>query len=68
MTLSCAEHQWKDIERLIKQRMQMAGTDPNFFDQNPTKWINDYSIVVQEYFSEMGFILVEDNWNKKFSH
>ena len=31
MTLSCAEHQWKDIERLIKQRMQMAGTDPNFF-------------------------------------
>ena len=52
MTLSCAEHQWKDIERLIKQRMQMAGTDPNFFDQNPTKWINDYSIVVQEYFQK----------------
>ena len=52
MTLSCAEYHWKDIERLIKERMQMGGLDPDLFDTNRVKFINQYTLVVQEYFQE----------------
>jgi Helitron helicase-like domain at N-terminus len=53
ITLSCAEYYWPDIIRLLRERMQMAGDD---FEQcysgssHLSRILNDYSIVVQEYF------------------
>ena len=43
ITLSCAEHYWPDIIRLIKERMEIA---------SPTlsRHLNEYSLVVQEFF------------------
>ena len=55
ITLSCAEYYWADIEEIIKDRMEQAGLDstsckighPGF-----SQLVNDYSVVVQEYFQE----------------
>ena len=52
MTLSCVEYKWPDVRRLIKERMLMAGKNPDMFDVNVTKFVNEYSIVVQEYFQQ----------------
>ena len=52
LTLSCAEYQWLDVRRLIKQRMEISGIDSVIFDNNVVKYTNEYSIVVQEYFQE----------------
>ena len=52
ITLSCAEYHWKDIEDLIRDRCQKAEMDPPDFDKGRTAIINDYSIVVQEYFQQ----------------
>ena len=53
ITLSCAEHYWPDIIRLIKERMDIAGEDSSgCYVGSPTlsKHLNEYSLVVQEYF------------------
>lgn len=55
ITLSCSEYYWIDIIRLIKERMEMAGEDASdCFVGSPklSKILNDYSIVVQEYFQK----------------
>ena len=55
ITLSCAEYQWPDVIRLIKERMEMAGEDSSMcFVGSPklSKYLNEYSIVVQEYFQK----------------
>ena len=55
ITLSCAEHYWPDIIRLIKERMEMAGEDSSHcYIGSPklSKILNDYCIVVQEFFQE----------------
>ena len=55
ITLSCAEHYWPDIFRLIKERMHMAGEDSSqcFYGSKQTSTIlNEYSLVVQEYFEK----------------
>ena len=54
ITLSCAEHFWPDIIDLISERMTIAD-DPNRSDcyvgsPKIAQILNDYSIVVQEYF------------------
>jgi len=53
MTLSCAEYYWADIAKLIKQRLRIAGKDTSRCYPGAKGWaslVNDYSIVVQEYF------------------
>jgi len=55
ITLSCAEFYWKDIIMLIKERMEMAGDNPDdCFVGSPKmpQLLNNYSIVVQEYFQK----------------
>ena len=53
ITLSCAEFQWVDIIRLIKDRMKMAHQDySQCYVGSPklASMLNDYCLVVQEYF------------------
>ena len=64
MTLSCTEHNWQDIERLIKQCMKMAGTDPKNHDQNPISFVH----CCEGMLSEKSFSLVGDSWKEDFSH
>jgi Helitron helicase-like domain at N-terminus len=56
ITLSCGEYYWPDIIRLLKQRMETA-KDPRVSEcfagsTKLTQIINDYSIVIQEFFQE----------------
>ena len=50
ITLSCAEYHWQDIKRLIKERLVKADIEHDDFENNFVKYVNEYSIVVQEYF------------------
>ena len=53
ITLSCAEHHWKDIIRLLQQRLNIARSDASeCYVGSPklSQHLNDYSIVVQECF------------------
>jgi len=55
ITLSCAEYQWPDIQRLINDRKRLANeniTSQNNKKRNIIQDVNDYSIVIQEYFVE----------------
>jgi hypothetical protein len=55
ITLSCAEYMWPDVIDLVKERMEMAGEDTSKVDVNSpglVELINDYSIVVQEYYQK----------------
>lgn len=56
ITLSCGEYYWPDIIRLLKERMEIA-KDPRVTkcftgSTKLTEIINDYSIVIQEYFQD----------------
>jgi hypothetical protein len=67
ITLSCAEHHWPDIIRLIKERMDIAGISSDVCYLGSPKLprlLNDYSIVVQEYFQKR--VLVWFNTIGKF--
>lgn len=51
ITLSCAEYHWEDIKRLVKERMRYEGLcESNYDEDKHVKHVNDYSLVVQEYF------------------
>lgn len=53
VTLSCAEHHWPDIVRLIKERMEIAGQDTkDCYVGSPklSRILNEYTVVVQEFF------------------
>jgi hypothetical protein len=51
VTFSCAEYWWDDIRRLIIDRFECAGLQPpEFHDLTKVRIINDFTIVVQEYF------------------
>jgi hypothetical protein len=54
ITLSCAEYAWPDIIEKIKERMKMAHDSDaescHVGSEKLTRIVNDYSIVVQEYF------------------
>jgi len=55
ITLSCAEHYWPDIFRLIKERMDIANLDSSecyYGSKQTSQLLNDYSLVVQEYFQK----------------
>ena len=53
ITLSCAEYFWADVVKLLKERLEIAGKDPTKCAPGQKGWVefvNDYSIVIQEYF------------------
>jgi Helitron helicase-like domain at N-terminus len=53
VTLSCGEHYWEDIIRLLRERMKIAKDNYEDCYQGSPKLsqiLNDYTIVVQEYF------------------
>ena len=53
ITLSCAENYWPDIVHLIKERLELAGQDTSgcyIGSKHLPQLLNDYTIVVQEYF------------------
>ena len=52
ITLSCAEYLWPDIKRLIKERLTIAGLDVPDLETSFVQIINDYTLIVQEYFQE----------------
>ena len=52
ITLSCAEYHWKDIKKLVKERLAIAGKDVDVDDTKYISIVNDYTLVVQEYFQQ----------------
>lgn len=54
ITLSCAEYHWPDVKRLLTERLQIAGKykGEKDMDDNYVKYINEYTLVVQEYFQQ----------------
>ena len=53
ITLSCSEYYWDDILRLIRARMKRGGDkDEECYKGSPrlSRILNDYAIVIQEYF------------------
>ena len=52
ITLSCAEYMWPDIRRLIIDRFTKAGLDAPNLDKSFVQIVNDYTMIVQEYFQE----------------
>lgn len=52
ITLSCAEYQWKDVKRLVKERILLTGGNDEWNENRLSSNVNEYCIVVQEYFQE----------------
>ena len=55
ITLSCGEYYWPDIIALLRERMEIAGDDAEeCYLGSPQlhRILNDYCIVVQEYFQK----------------
>ena len=52
ITLSCAEYLWPDIKRLIKDRFTASDLDAPDLDISFVQLVNDYTLIVQEYFQE----------------
>jgi len=57
ITLSCAEYYWPDVKRLLQDRINIARGNPSSDNDDELtskakimKAVNQYSIVVQEYF------------------
>lgn len=53
ITLSCAEYFWPDVVDLLRDRLVIAGLDPDDCKIGSPSFIqmcNDFSIVIQEYF------------------
>jgi Helitron helicase-like domain at N-terminus len=65
ITLSCAEYYWPDMLRVILERMEIAGDTrvKDCYQGSPklTELLNDYTIVVQEFF-QVRF----ENWMEHF--
>jgi len=55
ITLSCAEHHWPDVIRLVRERMEIAGDafeECYYGSPKLSKILNEYALVVQEYFQQ----------------
>jgi hypothetical protein len=62
ITLSCAEYFWPDVVRLLKDRFELAGLDTSdIYEGSPRliQLVNDYTIVIQEYFQKRTEIWLE---------
>jgi hypothetical protein len=69
ITLSCAEYFWPDVISLLKDRLQIAGLDDSDCYPGSPKLIqlvNDYTIVIQEYFQERTIRWLETVGKKLF--
>lgn len=63
ITFSCAEHYWPDIINLIRERMIIAGDNADICFMGSPKLpqlINDYAIVIQEYFQKRVILWLEE--------
>ena len=65
ITLSCAEYQWPDIKRLLRERLHIADNDKEFESTSYTSLVNTYTLVIQEYFQKR-FSIWMDTVGKKF--
>ena len=53
MTFSCAEYKWPDIKRLIIDRFRCANLPvPDLEKMSLVRLVNNYTIIVQEYFQQ----------------
>src|SRR5688500_5016749 len=52
ITLYCAEYMWPDIRRLIKEQFSIAGLQVPDLDKFFVRIVNDYTLIVQDYFQE----------------
>jgi hypothetical protein len=53
MTFSCAEYKWQDIKRLVIDRFECAGLPaPDLENISFVRLVNDYTLIVQEYFQQ----------------
>ena len=50
ITLSCAEYHWPDIKRLMADRFECVDLESPDLEEAYTKIINEYTIIIQEYF------------------
>jgi hypothetical protein len=69
ITLSCCEHYWSDIILLIKERLKLAGKDESeCYVGSPkmSQLLNDYAIVLQEYFQKQVEIWLKTVGKKVF--
>ena len=66
LTFSCAEYQWEDIKRLIRERFRLGGLPEPDLDKNLVELVNDYTLIVQEYFQLRMKVWLE-TVGKKFS-
>jgi hypothetical protein len=70
ITLSCAEYHWKDIEMLLNKRRSISGEPPLTLESitEKVKDVNDYSIVIQEYFQARVTEFLENYANQVFGN
>ena len=53
ITLSCAEYHWPDIKHLLQERLKIAGSNKaDEVKEGYVQSINDYTLIVQEYFQQ----------------
>ena len=50
MTLSCAEYQWPDVQRLVEECIKFASNTHQWNKKHIVKIVNNHSLVVQEFF------------------
>ena len=66
ITLSCAEYMWPDIKRLLKNRFEVGGMGDIDLNKSFVQTVNEYTLVVQEYFQERVRIWLETIGAKVF--
>ena len=59
ITLSCAEYFWPDIKRLLKERFELVGLEAPDIEEDYVKLVNDYTLIIQEYFQKRVEIWLE---------
>lgn len=52
LTLSCAEYQWPDIKRLLRDRFTCIGLQPPNLEEGFTNVVNEYTLIIQQYFQQ----------------
>ena len=50
--MSCAEYYWPDILRLLQERYHLSENNEIDIKENLPKYVNEMTIVIQEYFQE----------------
>ena len=69
MTLSCAEHFWPDVIDLMHDRLRLANLDTSECYVGSPKlpqFVNDYTVVIQEYFQRRVEIWLQTVGKKLF--